>query len=107
MMRMLLFADAGPGPLLFPMGGSVVIAGVFLTLAGVSGGLWLIRRSQDRPAFACRKMCLASLGAACLSGAVTPAILGLFIPALLIVAGGLTVAGVVLMVIGWRSPNAK
>jgi len=99
---MLLFADAGPGPLLIPMGGSVVLAGLFLAMAIVSGGLWIVRRRQNRPVFASRKFFALSLGAACLSGAVVPAIIGLFEPAMLVIAGLSIAAGVVLVTIGVR-----
>jgi hypothetical protein len=39
-------ADAGPGPLIIPVMGSVAVAGVFLVLAAVSGGFYYLRRTE-------------------------------------------------------------
>jgi len=102
------FADAGPGPLIVPLGGSVILAGIFLSLAAITGGLWLVRRSQDpSTAGTSRKICFVSLGAAACCGAVLPAVLGFVYPAYWAAALLLLAAGVLLILAGFRSRSPE
>ncbi len=103
-----LLGDVGPGPLVPLMGGSAVIAGVFLSLAIVTGGIWLARRLEHREAPTSRKLFWVSLGGAALFAAVPAGIIGLFVPPLLVIAAALVVTGVCLVVLGcWPSRGSR
>src|SRR5436305_2716829 len=105
-MHMALFADAGPGPLLLPMGGSVLLAGLVLSLAFVTGGIWITRRVQDQPALLSRKFCLLFLAGAMWSAAILPAVIGLFEPAFFLAVIALFGVGGGLILLAYRSPKA-
>jgi hypothetical protein len=100
-----LFADAGPGPLLYPAGGSAAVAGGFLALAAVAGGLWLARRWRDRPVRGSRRVFWVCLGCAAVFASVPVGLLGLFLFWLLPLALLLLVGGVKLIVWGVRGPR--
>src|SRR4051794_7876532 len=95
-----LIADAGPGPLIYPLAGSAVLAGLFLTLAFIAGGLWLTRISREQPAPYSRKLFWISLGGACLFGTVVALVIGLFLPPLLGVAVVLFGGGLYALILG-------
>lgn len=88
-------ADTGPGFLVFA-GGSLVtiIAGLFLSVAIVAGGLWLIRRSQKRPPLSAPRYFWFFLGVALCIGALAACVFALFDPAFLALAGAMLVLGV-------------
>jgi hypothetical protein len=96
------FADAGPGPLVYPMGGSLAVAGVFLSLAVVTGGLWLVRGWQKQPVRTPRKWFYVCLGLAGAFASVPVGVVGLFIPPIFVPAAALLVGGIVLIVQGFR-----
>jgi hypothetical protein len=98
-------ADMGLGPLILPLHGGVYLAGVFLSLAFVTGGLWLLRRYQDKPtAYSGSYFALALGGAACSIAFALGAVALLEGPAILATAAPLLFAGVYLIVRGWRRP---
>jgi hypothetical protein len=101
---MATIADAGPGPLVVPLGGSVILGGTFLALAVITGGLWLVRRSKGPTGGAgAGKAFLVSLGAAACCGTLFLAILGLFFPPFWLGALVLLALGVFLIITGCRS----
>src|SRR5579862_9453631 len=65
-----LFADAGPGPLFVPIGGSAAVAAFFLTLAVVSAGFWYLKRIDRRAASTWSKWTLILMGMASISSAL-------------------------------------
>jgi hypothetical protein len=77
----------------------VVIGGLFLTLALVSGGIWFARRTP-----LARRCFLACLGVAALCGALFSAIVGLFVPLLLILAWALLIIGLILGFLSFQTP---
>jgi hypothetical protein len=102
-MGMVLLADAAPaGPYFLPMGGSVIIAGVLLSVAIATGGMWLVRRSQHRPASSSRKYFFISLGGASCFAAVAAGLIGIYYAPLLAVALALLVTGLLLIRLGMR-----
>lgn len=98
-----IVADAGPGPLLLPLGGSALVAGIFLSLAVVAGGWWFARWMQDRPAPKSRRLFWHFSGCAALFAALPVAVFGLFMPLLFLVAIILLVLGVTCIVVGVKS----
>jgi hypothetical protein len=50
----ILVGDFNPWPI-YQATGSVAIAGIFLSLAIISGGMWLVRRSRNRPTSSVRR----------------------------------------------------
>jgi hypothetical protein len=103
--RGLPLADVGPGPLIYPAGGSAALAGLCLALAVVAGGLWLARRSRGQPDRVPRKVFWVSLGVAAVLAAASTAVVGLFVPPALIATLMLLVAGTVLIGRGVRGPR--
>jgi hypothetical protein len=102
-----LLGDAGPGPLLPLLGGGAVIAGIFLSLSVITGGMWLVRRLRNRQAEPSRKYFLISLGGAACFATLPAGIIGLFAPPLLLLAAALVVTGVFLVVLGIRSSRGS
>ena len=101
-----LLADAGPGPLIYPLAGSLAIAAVFLSAAIITGGLWLVKRSNKHTAPYFRRIFWFSLGGAALFGTAVPGVIGLFLPPVLIVAVAMFGAGVYAIVLGFQSPTS-
>ncbi|MBA4064995.1 MAG: hypothetical protein C0501_15040 [Isosphaera sp.] len=69
-----LIADAG-GVLIIPVFGGLGVAGLFAAAAAVAGGFWLVNRPAAPLA---RRWFLALAGVACLGGATTLGVFGLF-----------------------------
>jgi hypothetical protein len=100
-----ILADAGPGPLLAPIGGAVAIAGLFLSCAIVSAGFWIIRSARNQEAVGAKRTFWISLGSVCICIAVPLGLLGLFLVILLPLALLLLVVGIVLIVHGIIIPR--
>jgi hypothetical protein len=104
----MLFADAGPGPLLVPLGGSVIVAGIFLSLACVAGGLWLAKASRPRESGRWKKWCLICSGGAFFSASFFTGFIGLWnagVLGALVFGGTLALAGVAIAWWGARRPG--
>jgi hypothetical protein len=87
------------------MDGSVALAGIFLSLAVVTGGLWLIRRSLRKPSPVSSRAFWITSGGAAVFAAIP---LGcLFFPVLLLVAVALFAVGLATISTGLkrRSPE--
>src|SRR5262245_47344663 len=96
-----LFADAPP-PEVFYFAGShyvlLVIAGIFLSLAAVTGGIWLInRRSQNRPALLSGKLFWLFLGGLALLGVV---LVAAWVPHEVALGTGVMLGGGLIVVVG-------
>jgi hypothetical protein len=106
-----LFADVGPGP---PFGYpaewsvSVRLAGVFLSLAFVTGGLWLVRHLQNRPAPAARHWFLLALSGLGWCGAVFFGVAGLYyFPPLWAAAVGALAVGIQPLIVVMRGDEPE
>ena len=106
-----LLADGGLGPIVYPLGGSVAFAGLFLSLAFITGGIWIVRRVQNHRALLSRKFCLIFLAAAMWSAAIFPLVLGLlegeFMVPVWLAAGALLGVGYGLILLANRTPKER
>lgn len=65
-----LLADAGFVPILIPFLGSAAVAGIFLSLAVISGGFWLLKRADPLAAAVWLKWTLILAGVAVIGGSL-------------------------------------
>ena len=99
LLHTLPLADVGPAPLILPLGGSALVAGVFLAAALVTGGLWLIRRARSQPTDGPRRWFWLSLAGAFGFAAIPLGVIGLVEPGLLVPTVALVLACIVCVVI--------